>query len=105
MTSNVVAYLQTEEAPAEAVTDAAAAGDAAAAPAETPAAAAAPETPTSDEPSPQDIIRISGKKENAEGAKAALIALVPITKEMEVAFEFHRNIIGKGGKKLLSSPN
>jgi len=90
----------TEEAPAEAVTDAAAAGDAAAAPAETPAAAAAPETPTSDEPSPQDIIRISGKKENAEGAKAALIALVPITKEMEVAFEFHRNIIGKGGQDV-----
>ena len=40
---------------------------------------------------------ISGKKENAEGASEALQALVPITKEMEIDFEFHRFIIGQKG--------
>lgn len=50
------------------------------------------------EPLPQDIIVINGKKELAEEASAALKALVPITKEMEIPFEFHRYIIGQKGK-------
>jgi len=47
---------------------------------------------------------VSGKKEMAEDARDALQALVPITKEMEIPFEFHRYIIGqKGGRLLLAS--
>lgn len=48
-------------------------------------------------PLPQDIIVINGKKELAEEASAALKALVPITREMEIPFEFHRYIIGQKG--------
>lgn len=46
----------------------------------------------------KDTIVITGKKEQAEAAREALIALVPITKEMEIAFEYHRYIIGQKGK-------
>jgi len=47
-----------------------------------------------------DIIRISGRKENCEDAAAALNALVPINIEVEVPFEFHRFIIGRGGENV-----
>lgn len=50
-----------------------------------------------DSPLPQDIIMISGKQEDAEGARDALQALVPITREMDIPFEFHRFIIGQKG--------
>jgi len=44
-----------------------------------------------------DIIRISGKRENCEAAAEALKALVPINIEVQVPFEFHRFIIGQKG--------
>jgi len=47
-----------------------------------------------------DIIRISGKTENVENAAAALKALVPINIEVDVPFEFHRFIIGRGGENV-----
>merc|ERR1719219_2857914 len=47
-----------------------------------------------------DIIRISGRKENCEDAAAALKALVPINIEVDVPFEFHRFIIGRGGENV-----
>jgi len=51
-----------------------------------------------------DIIMIHGKKDNAENAKAALLELVPVSKEITVPFDNHRFIIGQKGsgiKKLM----
>jgi ribosomal protein S3 len=45
----------------------------------------------------ENIIRISGKAENCEAAAEALRELVPVNIEVEVAFEFHRYIIGAKG--------
>lgn len=47
-----------------------------------------------------DIIRINGKKENCEAAKQALLNLVPVTEEIQVAFDLHRSIIGQRGKDV-----
>jgi predicted PilT family ATPase len=48
----------------------------------------------------QDTIIITGKEENCQAAKEALLALVPITEEMAVPFDFHRFIIGQRGKDV-----
>jgi len=53
-----------------------------------------------DTPNPQDIIRIVGRPENCEGAKAALLALVPVTEEVPVPFEYHRKVIGSKGESI-----
>lgn len=44
-----------------------------------------------------DIIMISGKKENVEEARDALLALVPISERITVPFANHRFIIGQKG--------
>ncbi|KAM6949641.1 vigilin [Aplochiton taeniatus] len=44
-----------------------------------------------------DIITISGRAEKCEPAKVALLALVPITQDVEVSYELHRYIIGQKG--------
>ncbi|XP_071839733.1 vigilin-like [Apostichopus japonicus] len=48
-------------------------------------------------PKASDTINITGKRENCEGAKAALEEMVPITKEVSIPFDYHRFIIGKKG--------
>ncbi|XP_070561985.1 vigilin-like [Ptychodera flava] len=50
-----------------------------------------------DRPKKSDIILITGKKENCEKAKAALMALVPVTEEIDVPYDLHRFIIGQKG--------
>jgi polyribonucleotide nucleotidyltransferase len=47
-----------------------------------------------------DIILITGKKENCESAQNALMALIPITIEVEVPFDLHRFIIGQKGREV-----
>ncbi|XP_011604975.1 vigilin [Takifugu rubripes] len=47
-----------------------------------------------------DIITISGRAEKCELAKAALLALVPITEDVEVSYELHRFIIGQKGSGI-----
>ncbi|XP_071765546.2 vigilin [Centroberyx gerrardi] len=47
-----------------------------------------------------DIITISGRAEKCELAKAALLALVPITEDIEVSYELHRYIIGQKGSGI-----
>ncbi|RVE60522.1 hypothetical protein OJAV_G00181790 [Oryzias javanicus] len=47
-----------------------------------------------------DIITISGRAEKCEVAKAALLALVPITEDVEVSYELHRYIIGQKGSGI-----
>ncbi|XP_028284938.1 vigilin [Parambassis ranga] len=47
-----------------------------------------------------DIIVISGRAEKCELAKAALLALVPITEDVEVSYELHRYIIGQKGSGI-----
>jgi len=44
-----------------------------------------------------DIIIISGKKDICEAASAALLALVPVTEDVEMPYDFHRFIIGQKG--------
>lgn len=47
-----------------------------------------------------DIIKISGRKEKCEKAKEALLALVPVTEEINVAFDLHRSLIGQKGRDV-----
>ncbi|XP_070710653.1 vigilin [Pempheris klunzingeri] len=47
-----------------------------------------------------DIITIAGRAEKCEVAKAALLALVPITEDVEVSYELHRYIIGQKGSGI-----
>ncbi|KAF1380620.1 hypothetical protein PFLUV_G00165780 [Perca fluviatilis] len=47
-----------------------------------------------------DIITIAGRAEKCELAKAALLALVPITEDIEVSYELHRYIIGQKGSGI-----
>ncbi|XP_060922029.1 vigilin [Limanda limanda] len=47
-----------------------------------------------------DTIVISGRAEKCEPAKAALLALVPITEDVEVSYELHRYIIGQKGSGI-----
>ncbi|KAG8302743.1 hypothetical protein J6590_025018 [Homalodisca vitripennis] len=47
-----------------------------------------------------DIIRITGKPENCEAAKQALINNVPITIQVDVPFDYHRSIIGQKGQSI-----
>ncbi|XP_012272523.1 vigilin [Orussus abietinus] len=50
--------------------------------------------------SPCDVIRITGKPENAAAAKQALLDLVPIKIEVNVPFDLHRWIIGQKGRDV-----
>ncbi|KAM8898093.1 vigilin isoform 1-T1 [Spinachia spinachia] len=47
-----------------------------------------------------DIITIGGRAEKCEQAKAALLALVPVTQDVEVSYELHRYIIGQKGSGI-----
>uniref|UniRef100_A0A3Q3B0J5 Vigilin n=1 Tax=Kryptolebias marmoratus TaxID=37003 RepID=A0A3Q3B0J5_KRYMA len=47
-----------------------------------------------------DLIAISGRAEKCELAKAALLALVPITEDVEVSYDLHRYIIGQKGSGI-----
>ncbi|XP_077998393.1 vigilin-like [Glandiceps talaboti] len=44
-----------------------------------------------------DVILITGKQDNCDRAKEALLALVPVTEEIDVPFDLHRFIIGQKG--------
>jgi transcription antitermination factor NusA-like protein len=48
----------------------------------------------------QDVIVITGKPEDCEAAKQALMSLVPVTEEMAVPMEYHGHIIGKKGSDV-----
>jgi len=52
------------------------------------------------ETNPCDEIKITGKLENCQEAKKALLESVPIEYEMEVPFEYHKGIIGTKGKAV-----
>ncbi|XP_050051125.1 vigilin [Dermacentor andersoni] len=55
---------------------------------------------TEEEPSKprkEDLILITGKQEDCDKAREALLALVPVTEEVEVPFKLHRFIIGQKG--------
>ena len=47
-----------------------------------------------------DIIQISGNREKCEAAKEALLALVPITEDVTMPYDFHRFIIGLKGQDV-----
>ncbi|CAG2115876.1 unnamed protein product, partial [Medioppia subpectinata] len=47
-----------------------------------------------------DIIIITGRAEKCESAQNALLALIPITIEVEVPFDLHRFIIGQKGREV-----
>ncbi|CAL1590915.1 unnamed protein product [Knipowitschia caucasica] len=47
-----------------------------------------------------DIISIQGRAEKCEFAKAALLALVPITEDVKVSYDLHRYIIGQKGSGI-----
>ncbi|KAM9833278.1 vigilin [Syngnathus typhle] len=47
-----------------------------------------------------DVVTISGRDEKCEMAKAALLALVPVTEDVEVCNELHRYIIGQKGNGI-----
>ncbi|XP_072349563.1 vigilin isoform X2 [Scyliorhinus torazame] len=47
-----------------------------------------------------DVIVVSGRKEKCEAAREALLALVPVTVNVEVPFDLHRYIIGQKGSGI-----
>lgn len=47
-----------------------------------------------------DVITITGKEENCQQAKQALLDLVPITINVDVPFDLHRSIIGQKGRDV-----
>ncbi|XP_058464873.1 vigilin isoform X1 [Malaya genurostris] len=47
-----------------------------------------------------DIIRISGRKDKCEKAREALLALIPVTEEINVPFDLHRSLIGQKGRDV-----
>ncbi|CAL8135568.1 unnamed protein product [Orchesella dallaii] len=49
---------------------------------------------------PCDIIRVSGRLENCEAAKNALLDQVPVTIEVDIPFKMHRFVIGQSGKDV-----
>ncbi|MBN3310667.1 VIGLN protein, partial [Amia calva] len=51
-------------------------------------------------PKKSDIIVISGRKEKCEAARTALLALVPVTVDVEVSYDLHRYIIGQKGSGI-----
>jgi len=55
---------------------------------------------TDEGPRKGDIIIITGKPENCENAKQALLDLVPVLAEVEVPFDYHRFIIGQKGRDV-----
>lgn len=58
-----------------------------------------------DRPRKSDIILITGKKENCQAAHDALQALVPISIDVEIPYDFHRYIIGQKGKDVREMMN
>jgi len=61
--------------------------------------------PNPERSSDPNIIRITGKKNNCDGAANALKELVPITAEVVIPFEFHKYIIGQKGKEVREMMN
>ncbi|VVC87406.1 unnamed protein product [Leptidea sinapis] len=55
------------------------------------------------EPGPNDIIRITGRPENCEAAKQALLDQVPVTIEAEVPNELHRLLAGQKRRELMQT--
>lgn len=49
---------------------------------------------------PCDIIRITGNPETCQKVHAELIALIPVTEEVNVPFDLHRSIIGQRGRDV-----
>jgi len=47
-----------------------------------------------------DTIVITGKPENCENAKQALLDLVPVQEEVEVPYDYHKFIIGQRGRDV-----
>ncbi|KAJ8338206.1 hypothetical protein SKAU_G00371720 [Synaphobranchus kaupii] len=47
-----------------------------------------------------DLITISGRAEKCELARVALLALVPVTVDVEVSYDLHRYIIGQKGSGI-----
>lgn len=52
-----------------------------------------------------DIIMITGRKENAEGARDELLSLVPIAQTVDIPFDNHRFIIGQKGAGIRNLMN
>lgn len=58
------------------------------------------EAPVVPELGPADVVTISGRAEQCELAKAALLALVPVTETVPLQLEFHRLLIGPKGSNI-----
>jgi len=52
-----------------------------------------------------DVIMITGRKENAEGARDELLSLVPIAQQVNIPFDNHRFIIGQKGAGIRNLMN
>ncbi|GBP31692.1 Vigilin [Eumeta japonica] len=55
------------------------------------------------QPSTNDVIRITGRPENCEAAKKALLEQVPITIDVEVPYELHRLLAGQKRRELMQT--
>ncbi|XP_028393842.1 vigilin-like [Dendronephthya gigantea] len=66
-----------------------------------------PTSPTGNEDGVKkcDIIQITGKIEQAELAKQALLDLIPINQSVKIPFDYHRYIIGQKGANIRAMMN
>ncbi|KAK0403353.1 hypothetical protein QR680_016873 [Steinernema hermaphroditum] len=65
-------------------------------------AAEAPEAESSEEgePKPEDLVHITGRDTKCEKAKEALLAVVPVSRVVNVPNEYHRSFIGQKGENV-----
>lgn len=57
-----------------------------------------PETPTDE--TQQDIVRLTGRPDDIERATVALEKLIPIESTVDIPYEGHGSLVGKGGSNL-----
>lgn len=60
----------------------------------------APDGTEAPEPEDANEVKITGTPDNIEAAKTDLLALVPIVLKVDVPFDMHRSLIGKGGSEI-----
>ncbi|OQV12134.1 Vigilin [Hypsibius exemplaris] len=48
----------------------------------------------------KEVVTVTGQPDAVESAKEALLALVPVEDEVEIAYDLHRKIIGQGGANI-----
>lgn len=63
---------------------------------------AATTTTTTDDENQKDIVRLTGRADDIEKAMVALEKMIPVESTVDIPYEAHRSLVGKGGSNLQS---